>query len=115
VSNYFAESLTLLRRGCFIKRDQSPVHLTLGKIATQIAGDPELGASEAGVAVVTLVDFVSIVELAVVFHFAVFVVHGRVRVEIAHAEVWTAAGLNRGGVDRPVGRGCRSVACGYPK
>src|SRR5205085_12037034 len=88
----------------FVKRDQSPVHLPLGEIATQIAGEPGLGAGQAGGTIVTLIDFVGIVELAVMFGFAVLVVRSRVRVEIAYAEVRTAAGLNRSGVDRPIRR-----------
>src|SRR5580658_1402706 len=50
-----------------------------------------------------LVDFVSVVELAKVFRLAVVVMSRGMGVEIAHAEMWTAARLNCGGVDRPVG------------
>src|SRR5260370_12860946 len=52
----------------------------------------------------SLVYFVRVVELAKVFRLAVFVMSCRMCVEIAHAEVWTAARLNGRGVDRPVRR-----------
>src|ERR1039458_1267873 len=54
----------------------------------------------------SLIDFVRVVELAKVFGLATLVVSCWMCVEIAHAEVWTAARLNRSGVNRPVGSRC---------
>ena len=51
----------------------------------------------------SLIDFLRVVELAKVFGLATLVVSCWMRVEIAHAEVWTAARLNCSGVNRPVG------------
>src|ERR1700722_8532496 len=96
------QSLALFRRRAFVEYNQSPLHLTLGEIAAQIARNPELGAGKVRCAVMTLVDLVGVVEFAEVFSFAALVVRRRVRVEIAHAEVWTAASLDSGGIDGPV-------------
>src|SRR5258706_7927679 len=104
VSQDFTEGLALFCRCTFVEYDQSPLHLALGEVATQIAGDPELAASETGSAVVTGVDFVGVVELAVVFHFPVVMVSRGMRVEITHAEVWTAACFDCSGVDGPARR-----------
>jgi hypothetical protein len=52
----------------------------------------------------SLVHFVSIVELAEVFRLSVFVMSCWMRVEIAHAEVRTTAGLDCGCIDRPIRR-----------
>src|ERR1051326_3658802 len=48
------------------------------------------------------VDFVCIVELAVGVCLSVIVVPCRMIVEVAHAELRTTAGFNRGGVDCPI-------------
>src|SRR5580700_6887173 len=100
----FPERLPLFGGSAFVERHQSPIHLPLRKVATQIPIDPELGPSKINVAIVSLVHFVSIVELAEVFHLAVFVMSCRMRVEIAHAEVRTAARLDCGCIDRPIRR-----------
>src|SRR5271165_842714 len=63
---------------------------------------PYLGAGEIDIAVMSLVYLVGVVELAEMLSLAVFVVRCRMGVEIAHAEVWTAACLNCSSVDRPV-------------
>src|SRR6476646_6407990 len=47
------------------------------------------------------------------FGFAMVVMGCRVRIEVAHAEVWTAAGLNRSSVHRPVGRRGGRVTGGH--
>src|SRR5437868_4096956 len=51
-----------------------------------------------------LVHFVGVVELAVVFRLPVLMVSCGMSIEIAHAEVWTTACLDCGGVDRPICR-----------
>jgi len=102
VPDDISERLPLVGGCGFIEGDDGPVHLPLREVAAQVAVDPELGASEIDAAVMSLVDFVSVVELAEVFRLAVFVVNCRMCVEIADAEVWTAARLNGRGVDRPV-------------
>src|SRR5579859_122971 len=102
VPDDLAQGLPLRRCRGLIKRDEGPVHLPLGEIAAQIAVNPELGAGEISGPEMPFVDFIGIVELAVVVSLAVVVMRGRMGVEIAHAEVWTTAGFNRGGVDCPV-------------
>src|SRR5947209_18399218 len=102
MSNDVAQGLPLVRSCGLVKRHNGPVHLALGEIIAQVAIDPELCAGKVGCAVMALVDFVCVVELAVAVGLAMVVVRCRVRVEIAHAELWTAARLNRGGVDRPI-------------
>ena len=86
-----------------IESRNDPIHLALREVAAKIAAEPDLGACEIGVAVMSLIDFVCVVELAKVFGLAILVVSCWMCVEIAHAEVWTAARLNRSGVNRPVG------------
>src|SRR5271165_6296152 len=76
---------------------------------------PHLGAGEIDVPVMSLVHFVRVVELAEMFCLAVFVVSCRMCVEIAHAEVWTAACLNCGSVDRPVRTRRRGMTCADAK
>src|SRR5580658_512542 len=100
----FPERLPLFGGSAFVERHQSPIHLPLRKVTAQIPIDPELGPSKINVAVVSLVHFVSIVELAKVFRLAVFVMSCRMRVEIAHAEVRTATRLDCGCIDRPIRR-----------
>src|ERR1700678_2587099 len=102
--NDFPEGLALFGGCRFIERYLRPIHLPLGEVATQVPIDPKLGPSKINVAVVSLVHFVSVVELAEVFHLAVFVMSCWMRVEIANAEVRTAAGLDCGCIDRPIRR-----------
>src|SRR6185369_6569961 len=97
-----AQGLPLVWSRSLVEGDQGPIHLSLREVSAQIAGDPELGAIERGLAVMSLVDFVSVVEFAVVFGFAMLVVCRRLRIEVAHTEVWTTAGFNRGSIDRPI-------------
>src|ERR1700677_3068777 len=100
----FAERLSLLGGGCFIERHLRPIHLSLREVTTQIPIDPELRARQIDSAIISLVHFVGIVELAEVFRFAVFVMSCRMRVEIAYTEVRTATGLDCGCIDRPIHR-----------
>ena len=72
------------------------------EVRAQITRNPEFYPGEFGQPVVTFVDLVSVVELTVVFGFAVLVVCRRVRIEITHTEVWTTARLDGGGIDCPV-------------
>src|SRR5450759_4118138 len=102
VAQNVAQGLPLFRSCGFIKRDQRPFHLALGEISTQVSSDPELGSGEIGIAVMALIDFISVIELAVVFSLALLVMRGGMRVEIADAEMWTAACLDCGRIDRPV-------------
>src|ERR1700685_4833795 len=104
MSDNFPERLTLFGGSPYIERHHRPIHLSLREVTTQIPINPELGPSKINVAVVSLVHFVSIVELAEVFRLAVFVMSCRMRVEIAHAEVRTAACLDCGCIDRPIRR-----------
>src|ERR1700683_1597945 len=92
----FPERLALFGGCRFIERHLRPIHLSLREVTTSVPINPELGACKINVAVVSLVHFVSIVELAEVLHLAVFVMNCRMRVEIAHAEVRTAARLDCG-------------------
>jgi len=75
------------------KRDQRPIHLALREVAAQITRDPELSAFQADVAVMTMIDLVGIVELAVMLGLSMIVVCGRMSVEVADAEVRTATGF----------------------
>src|SRR5580700_5084873 len=100
----FSERLALFGGCRFIERHLRPIHLPLGEVTTQVPINPELGPSKINVSVVSLVHFVSIIELAEVFRLAVFVMSCRMRVEIAHAEVRTAARLDCGCIDCPIRR-----------
>src|SRR5580692_4721785 len=100
----FPEPLPLFGGSPFIDRPLRPLHLSLREITAEISIDPELGPRQINVAVVSLIHLVSVVELAEVFHLAVFVMRCRMRVEIAHAEVRTAACLDCGCIDRPIRR-----------
>src|SRR5579859_1715409 len=98
----FTQRLSLFGRRAFVKRSQHPIHLPLRKISSQIATQPELGPRKVCAAVMPLVHFVRVVELAIVFRLPVFMVSRGMRIEIAYAEVWTTACLDRSRVDRPV-------------
>jgi len=76
--------------------------LALGEVTAEVAGDPELGVGEVGRAVVSFVDFVRVVELAVVLRLPVLMVSCGMSIEITHAEMGTAACLDCGSVDRPI-------------
>src|SRR6185437_1622611 len=60
----------------------------------------------------SLVYFVSVIELAVVFCFPIIMVHCRMRVEVTHTEMRATACLDGRGVHRPVGCRGSSVANG---
>src|ERR1700683_2962267 len=98
----YTERLALFSGCRFIERHLRPIHLSLREVATQVPIDPELGPSKINLAVMAVVHFVSVVELAEVLRLSVFVMSCRMGVEIAHAEVRTAAGLDCGCVDRPI-------------
>jgi len=51
--------------------------MALGKVAAEIAAQPELGPCEIGAAVVPLVHLVCVVELAEMFGLAVLAMSGR--------------------------------------
>ena len=72
-----AQRLALFRGCGFIKRKQGPVHLALRKVGAQVARDPELAAGKVRARVMAFVDFVGVIELAIVFCFAVLVVGRR--------------------------------------
>src|SRR5439155_13968494 len=83
----------------------------LREVGAEVAGDPELRARQARGAVIALVHFVRVVELAVVpFRVAgvkagVARVYGRLAVEVALAEHRATARLDDRGVHRPGGGG----------
>src|SRR5277367_1055587 len=104
MSDDLPERLALFAGCRFVERHLRPIHLSLREVATQIPIDPELGPGEINVAKVSPVHFIGIVELAEVFRLAVLVMNCRMRVEIAYAEVRTAAGLDCGCIDRPIHR-----------
>ena len=91
---------------------QALVQAYLVKIAPEVGGHPELRPVEARLAEVALVDLVGQVGPAevrapVMAMLARGGVSGRLGVEVALAEHWAAAGLDGGGVHRPIGLGRR--------
>ena len=98
------QRLPLLSCRRLIESHQSPVHLALREVSAQVAGYPELRARELRAGVMSLVDFVGVIELAVVFGLPVLVVSCGMSIEIAHAEVGTTACFDGGGIDRPIRR-----------
>ena len=106
-----AQSLALVWGGGFVERGYDPVHLALGEVAAEVAGEPELGPGQVGRAVVSLVDLVGVVELAIVFSFPALMVSCGMSIEITYAKVWTTARLDCCSVDRPVGGGRSGMTC----
>src|SRR4051794_17212582 len=104
MANNLSKRLPLLGRRSFVEGHLSPVHLALREIASEIAIDPEFGAREIDGSIVSAIYFVCVIEFAEVLGFSTFVVSRRTRVEIAHAEMWTAACLYGGCVNGPVCR-----------
>jgi hypothetical protein len=74
----------------------------LREVAAKIARDPNLCTIKLGIAVMAMVNFVSIIVFAVMLRLTVIVVRRRVSVEVADAEVGTAASFNYRRVDRPL-------------
>ena len=74
MSQNFTKRLSLFSSRAFVESRDNPIHLALREVAAQIAAQPHLGAGEIDVAVMSLIDFVRVVELAKVFGVATLVV-----------------------------------------
>src|SRR5215470_11127138 len=96
--------LSLFSSYGLVEGDDNPIHLSCGEVTAKISRQPKLNAGQICAAVISFVDLVGDVESAVMCAFAMLVVCCRVRIEIAHAEMRTAACFNRCRIDGPVQR-----------